>query len=152
MPRHKIKEASVLSFIFYPVSFIFHLLSFIHICWTNRLPPFVEIEKCFQKLNFAIGSPAVCHQVIATHWHTKTIVENPLILRFFKLHLNKLQDKAYDKVVSEIKTANSKKEDRKPNNIAVFSAETLLNYFNRIKSNNQERLTRIHFVYFPVPN
>ena len=70
----------------------------------------------------------------------------------WKLHLNKLQDKAFDKAVSEIKAANTKKEDRKPNGIVIFSPETLLNYFNRIKSNNQERLTRIHFVYFPVPN
>lgn len=70
----------------------------------------------------------------------------------WKLHLQKLLDKTFDKVVTEMKAANSKKEDRKSSNICVFSAETQLNYFNRIKSNNQERLTRIHFVYFPVPN
>ena len=70
----------------------------------------------------------------------------------WKLNLQKSLDKSFDKVVQELKSCTSKKEERKNGQVFIFTPETILDYFSKIKSNNQERLTRIHFVYFQVPN
>jgi hypothetical protein len=70
----------------------------------------------------------------------------------WKVHVQKLTDKTFDKIVQELKSATAKKEERKGGEIYIYTHEALLNYFSKIKANNQERLTRIHFVYFQVPN
>lgn len=57
----------------------------------------------------------------------------------WKVHLQKLTDKTFDKVVQELKAATSKKEERKPNECFIYTHESLLNYFSKIKANNQER-------------